>query len=276
MSDFLTAMASASRARVCAAKTQVGEAEIFRRALAQPDPIELRRDASGFDVIAELKRRSPSAGSLAAGASSSVSTLGEAYARGGACAISVVTEPTAFAGSLELLVGMARLGGLPILRKDFLVEPYQVVEARAHGASGVLLIARLLDPALLAEMIAAAVALKMFVLVEAFDAEDLDRAVDAVAGSRGAHLLGVNARDLATLAVDPRRHADLAARVPAGIDLVAESGIATHEDCARVARIGYVAALVGETLMRADDPEAVLCAMIAAARDAAAQREVAR
>jgi indole-3-glycerol phosphate synthase len=276
MSDFLAGMATASRARVRAAKTQIGEAELLRRASAQPDPIELRRDGSGFDVIAELKRRSPSVGSLVAGDASSVATLGEAYARGGACAVSVVTEPTAFAGSLELLAEMSRRGSLPTLRKDFLVEPYQVIEARAHGASGVLLMARLLDAALLAEMIAAAAALGMFVLVEAFDAEDLDRAVDAVAGSRGAHLLGVNARDLSTLAVDPTRHADLAARVPAGIAPVAESGIATPGDCARVARIGYVAALVGEALMRADDPAGVLRAMIACARDAAAHREAAR
>jgi indole-3-glycerol phosphate synthase len=276
MSDFLATMASASRARVRAAKQRVGEAELLRRASAQPVPIALSRDASGFDVVAELKRRSPSAGSLVAERAGTVSTLGEAYARGGACAISVVTEPTAFAGSLDELGAMAGLGRLPTLRKDFLVDPYQVIEARAHGASGVLLIARLLDAALLAEMIAAAVALRMFVLVEAFDAADLEGAVDAVAGSRGGHLLGVNARDLATLSVDATRHAELAARVPAGIDLVAESGIATPEDCARVARIGYAAALIGEALMRAGDPASLLGAMIASAREAAAPREVGR
>lgn len=275
MSDFLARMASSSRARVRAAKVRVGEAELLRVASAQPDPMELRRHA-GFDVIAELKRRSPSVGSLEAPGGSAVSTLGEAYARGGACAVSVVTEPTAFGGSLGALDGMARLGRLPTLRKDFLVEPYQVVEARAHGASGVLLIARLLDAALLAEMIAAAATLRMFVVVEAFDADDLERAVDAVTGSSGPHLLGVNARDLATLAVDPTRHAELAARVPAGIDLLAESGIATPEDAARVARSGYGAALVGKALMRAGDPAAVLGSLIASGREAAAQREVER
>ena len=261
--------------RVRAAKTRVGEAELLRVASAQPDPMELRRDASGFDVIAELKWRSPSAGALVASAASTVSTLGEAYARGGACAVSVVTEPTAFAGSLDALGRMARLGGLPTIRKDFLVEPYQVIEGRAMGPRR-LAFARLLDAALLAEMIATAATLRMFVVVEAFDAGDLDRAVDAVTGSRGAHLLGVNARDLATLAVDATRHAELAARVPAGIDLVAESGIATPEDAARVARSGYGAALVGEALMRAGDPAAMLGSMIASGREAARLREVGR
>jgi indole-3-glycerol phosphate synthase len=128
----------------------------------------------------------------------------------------------------------------------------------------------------LAEMIAAAAALRMFALVEAFAADDLDRAVDAFAGAPGACLLGVNARDLGTLAVDRARHAELAARVPAGIPLVAESGIATPRDAARVARVGYAAVLVGEALMRADDPADLLGAMIASGRLAAASREVGR
>jgi indole-3-glycerol phosphate synthase len=273
MSDFLVGMAKASRERSRAARAQLGEAELLRRASARPHPMTLSRDASGFDVIAELKPRSPSAGALVAGRSAIVATLGDAYARGGACAVSVVTEPAAFAGSLDALQEMAGLGRLPTIRKDFLVEPYQVIEARAHGASGVLLIARLLDPALLEEMIAVAASLGMFVLVEAFDADDLDRAVAAVAGSPGDRLLGVNARDLSTLAVEPKRHAALAARVPAGLDLVAESGIATPADCARVARVGYTAALVGEALMRADDPATLLRAMIASAREGATMRE---
>jgi indole-3-glycerol phosphate synthase len=273
MSDFLAAMAKASRERVRAAKRQLGEADLLRRASAQPHVMRLRRDASGFDVVAEIKRRSPSAGALSGGRAATVRRLGDAYLRGGACAVSVVTEPVAFAGSLDDLRGMTQLGGLPTIRKDFLVEPYQVIEARAHGASGVLLIARLLDPALLDEMITAASALRMFVLVEAFDADDLERAIAAVAGSPGDRFLGVNARDLATLAVDSKRHAELAARVPAGIDLVAESGISTPEDCARVARIGYVAALVGEALMRAGDPARLLRAMIASAREGATLRE---
>jgi indole-3-glycerol phosphate synthase len=276
MPDFLAGMASASRERVRAAKARVGEAALLRRANGQPDPMPLCRDASGFDVIAELKWRSPSGGRLIAERSRNATTLGEAYVRGGACAVSVVTEPAAFEGSLETLGAVARLGRLPILRKDFLVEPYQVIEARAHGASGVLLIARLLDAALLAEMIEAAAALGMFTLVEAFTATDLERAVDAMAGARGACLLGVNARDLATLAIDESRHAELAVGAPAGIVLVAESGIATPDDAARVVRNGYGAALVGEALMRANDPASVLGAMIASGRNAAAQREAGR
>jgi len=274
MSDFLAAMGSASRERVRSAKAHLGEAELLRRASAQRDPIRLRRDASGFDVIAELKWRSPSGGSLLAKGSRNASILGDAYERGGACAVSVVTEPTAFSGSLEALSTVARQCELPTLRKDFLVEPYQVIEARAHGASGVLLIARLLDAALLEEMIATAAALNMFALVEAFDVDDLDRAVFALAGVGGTGLLGVNARDLKSLAVDANRHAELAARAPAGIDLVAESGIATPGDAARVARIGYGAVLVGEALMRANDPAAVLSSMIASGREAAVPRGV--
>jgi indole-3-glycerol phosphate synthase len=274
MSDFLAGMAAASRDRARAAKARVREAELFRRASAQPDPKALRLDASGFDVIAEFKLRSPSGGVLLAEGSRNASTCGAAYVRGGACAVSVVTEPTVFSGSLDALAAIARDCDLPTMRKDFLVEPYQVLEARAHGASGVLLIARLLNASLLREMIAVAASLQMFALVEAFDLDDLDRAGDALAGARGVGLVGVNSRDLASLGIDASRHLELAARAPAGFDLVAESGIATPGDAARVARTGYGAVLVGEALMRADDPAALLGAMLASGREAATQREV--
>ena len=171
MSDFLAGMASASHERVRAAKGRVGEAELLRRASDGPDPMRLRRDASGFDVIAEIKLRSPLGGFLIMEGSRNTSALGAAYARGGACAVSVLTEPTVFSGSLEVLADVTRRCGLPTMRKDFLVEPYQVVEARAHGASGVLLIARLLNATLLDEMMATTAAMKMFALVEAFDVD---------------------------------------------------------------------------------------------------------
>ena len=276
MSDFLASMAGTSRERVRTAKGRVGEAELRRAADAQPDPTPLRHDVSGFDVIAEFKPRSPSGGVQLGEGSRSAAKLGAAYARGGAVAVSVVTEPTAFSGSLQALSEMVRHGGLPTMRKDFLVEPYQVVEARAHGASGVLLIARLLPASVLKEMIATAAAMKLFALVEAFDLDDLECAVQALEGARGDWLLGVNARDLATLTLDAARHAELARRAPAGVRLVAESGIAFPVDAARVARLGYCAALVGEALMRADDPVPLLTNMIASGREAAARREVTR
>ena len=268
MSDFLACMAVASRDRVRGAKRRVGEAELVRAGEAQRDPAPLRHDLSGFDVIAEFKLRTPSGGLLAEG-SRRAATFGAAYARGGACSISVLTEPTAFSGSLETLNAMARHCGLPTMRKDFLVEPYQVIEARVHGASGVLLIARLLHGGLLDEMIATATSMKLFALVEAFDLDDLERAVTAFEGARGSCLLGVNARNLTTLAVDPTRHAALARRAPAG-------GIGTPEDAGRIARLGYDAALVGEALMRAGDPAALLTKLIASGRESVAQREVTR
>jgi len=276
MSDFLSEMAAASRLRVKAAKERVGEAGLLNRASALPGPKTLAHHPSGFDVIAEFKPRSPSGRTFATEASGEVRERGAAYARGGACAVSVLTEPEVFGGSLEALAEMAVWCGLPCLRKDFLVDPYQVLEARAFGAAGVLLIVRLLDDLRLAEMIAAANSVNLFVLLEAFDAGDLDRGTRALSGARAAGLLGVNARDLATLAVDANRHAELAPRAPAGVPNVAESGIATPEDAARVARLGYGAALVGEALMRAADPARLLATMIAAGREAASRREVTR
>ena len=276
MLDFLSTMAAASRSRVKAAKARVRERELRHRVSALPKPAAWRQHPSGFDVIAEFKPRSPSAGEFPVASSYGVRERGADYARGGAAAVSVLTEPGVFGGSLEALAGMASSCGLPCLRKDFLVDPYQVLEARAYGAAGVLLIVRLLDCRLLAEMIAAAASLNLFVLIEAFDAEDLDRGSSALQGANAVGLLGVNSRDLATLAVDASRHSDLARRAPAGVLLVAESGIASANDSARVARLGYSAALVGVALMRAEDPAGLLETMIAAGREVTSQREFTR
>jgi indole-3-glycerol phosphate synthase len=276
MPDFLRSIAAASRRRVRAARARVTEAELLRRAGQRPCPPSLRRSGSGFDIFAEFKPRSPSRGVLLTNPERGPAIVGAAYARGGACALSVLTEPVQFGGSLEALSELARESGLPTMRKDFLVDPYQVIEARAHGASGVLLIARLLEAAALEELIDAAGSMDLFVLVEAFDLEELERAAAALSGACGVGLLGVNARDLTTLAIDTRRHAELAARAPRGVPLVAESGIATPADAMRVSRLGYSAALVGEALMRVDDPVPLLQAMIACGREAAAVRKVGR
>jgi indole-3-glycerol phosphate synthase len=276
MPDFLFAMAAASRTRVKDAKSRRNEAALLGRVHALPEAPPWRHHPSGFELIAELKPRSPSGAFFATANAHVVRARGDAYARGGACVVSVLTEPDFFGGSLDTLAQMASSCGLPCLRKDFLVDPYQVLEARAFGAAGVLLIIRLLDDRLLEEMIAAADAVGLFVLLEAFDAEELDRASRALAGAPIVGALGVNARNLQTLAVDANRHAELAARAPGNLPLVAESGIATPDDAARVARLGYGAALVGEALMRSGDPERLLAEMLASGRKAASQTEDAR
>jgi indole-3-glycerol phosphate synthase len=222
MSEFLAQMATESRRRVREARSRSTEGELLRRGGARPEPKRLELSGDGFDLIAEIKFRSPSAESLAAGSKDAVGRAA-AYERGGAAAVSVVTEPSAFGGSLESLLDAAGGCGLPVMRKDFLVDPFQLVEAKAYGASGVLLIVRFLDAPLLREMLAAAASLGLFALVEAFDRNELERGAAAVSASPANGLLGVNARDLATLASSP---AARRARLPfRAIPAVAESGI---------------------------------------------------
>ncbi|MFT7521152.1 MAG: indole-3-glycerol phosphate synthase, partial [Kiritimatiellia bacterium] len=185
-----------------------------------------------------------------------------AYVRGGACAISVLTEPDYFLGSLEHLSAVAAAVSVPVMRKDFLVSPAQVFEARLHGASGVLVVLRCTpDPGALIDAAAEA---GMFVLVEAFDAHDLDL-LDTLLPLQDHVLVGVNARDLDTLGIDHARHGLLRSRLPVGLRSVAESGIRTVEDAARAATLGYELALVGSALMAHDDPTALLSRLQAAA-----------
>jgi indole-3-glycerol phosphate synthase len=153
------------------------------------------------------------------------------------------------------------------MKKDFLVDPLQVLEARAAGAAGVLLVLRLLDRSLLDEMLAEARRCGLFVLLEAFDEEDLARAAELVERARGERLLvGVNARDLATLGVDRAKHLALAPRLPRAVPCVAESGLGSAAELRAVAAAGYRAALVGSALMRAADPETSARALLAAGR----------
>jgi indole-3-glycerol phosphate synthase len=195
------------------------------------------------------------------------------YAAAGAAAVSVLTEPSRFDGSLEDLrrASEALAGtGVPAMRKDFLVDPWQVLEARACGAGGVLLILAMLDDARAGEMIAAAREQGLFVLLEAFDEADLDRAGALLATtSPGEVLVGVNTRDLRTLEVDAGRLEALAPRMPEGAPAVAESGILTPGDAARAALLGYELALVGTALMRSADPAALASQLIEAGRAAA-------
>lgn len=298
MSGFLDRMAGASRARLEAARAREPLAELRARALATPLPPPLRR-RGGFDLIAEFKRRSPALGELGGG--DDLESRVSAYASAGAAAVSVLTEPSEFNGSLaELAAAAAALRPLdvPVMRKDFLIDPYQLHEARAAGAGGALLIVRLLSPEQLSEMLDCARELRLFVLLEAFDAADIARAtasvaarVGEVAGSprasesssserasgepgrippdRAAVFVGVNCRDLQTLAVLPQRFGTLAPLLPRDVVRVAESGIGTAEDCATVARLGYGMALVGGALMSAAAPAASIRAMLAAGRAAA-------
>lgn len=272
-SSFLVRMAEGSRQRCAQARALEPEVSLRRRALDTPLPPRLERSSAGFDVVAEVKLASPSRGMLArvADPGAEVERLARAYAAGGACAVSVLTEPTSFGGSLDHLERAARASGLPVMRKDFLVDPYQVLEARAAGAAGVLLVLRILDEASLAALLAAAAEMQLFVLLEAFDRLELLRARSVLADppAQGYEaLIGVNGRDLATLAVDPARALRLAPLLPQGIRCVAESGITCPAAAASAARAGYALALVGASLVESAAPEALLRSLIRAGRAA--------
>jgi indole-3-glycerol phosphate synthase len=252
---LLADMQRASHERVAAAKARATEAELRARIADSPPPPPLMLANGGFDVIAELKLRSPSQGALTHQASDPVARLA-AYARGGAAAVSVLTEPTRFDGSLEHLRLAAETLApqrVPVMRKDFLVDPYQLFEARERGASGALLILQMVERARLIEMLDCAAELGLFVLLEAFDAGDLEMAAEVAAERRGRSeqvLMGLNCRNLETLAIDPRRFGVLRDKLPASWPSVAESGVESPRDAAAVAALGYRLALVGTSLMK--------------------------
>jgi indole-3-glycerol phosphate synthase len=273
---FLERMAAASRERVRVARAVESDAKLARRAerTARPQRLVLDR----FDVIAEVKLRSPAAGGLAEGDFDQSAQLA-AYARGGACAVSVLTEPAEFKGELAHLAdASAQLGPkkIPAMRKDFVTDPYQVLEARAAGAGGILVIVTMLDDATVRSLVDSARECGLFVLLEAFDRADLERLAPydraPPADDPAPILAGVNCRDLRDLDVRFGRFAELAPHLPKHLPTVAESGIATPADVATVAKHGYRLALVGSSLMRAADPAAALAALIAAGR---ANREAA-
>jgi indole-3-glycerol phosphate synthase len=206
-------------------------------------------------LIAEVKRASPSAGSIAADADPI--ELARAYADGGAAAISVLTEPRHFAGALADLEAVRLTVQLPVLRKDFLVHPAQVIEARANGADAVLLIAACLTDEELTALLALSSDLGMSALVETHADDELDRAL-----ASGAEVIGVNARDLETLEVDSASALDRLARIPPGRVAVMESGIRDRADVEAAVDAGASAILVGESLMRASDPRAAVRELI--------------
>ncbi len=273
--DFLASMARSSAARVAAARRPVPYEDLMARAVRSPRPPCLALDGR-FDLIAELKLRSPAQGALA-GRADELEARVAAYARGGAALVSVLTEPERFDGSLEHLarasVALAPLG-VPAMRKDFIVDEYQLLEARVAGAAGVLLIVRMLEAGRLKQLVGVAATLGLFVLIEAFDADDVAVAVALAAhwrGPREAYLIGINSRDLRTLQVVPDRLEALAPTLPSGHPRVAESGLASPADAARLARAGYTVALVGTALMSSADPATLVRQMIDAGRAAAHQ-----
>ena len=205
-------------------------------------------------MLAEIKRASPSAGPIRPDADPTV--IARDYVAHGAAALSVLTDRQFFDGRLEFLAAVHDAVPLPVLRKDFVIDPYQVVEARAAGADAVLLIVAALDDVRLAELAACARGCDLDALVEVHDLAEAERAL-AIAPT----LLGVNHRDLSTMQIDMGLTAQVAPRVPPGVVLVAESGIKTAADVAALAAVGAHAILVGESLMRAADPGAALRAL---------------
>jgi indole-3-glycerol phosphate synthase len=270
---FLDRMAEGSARRLEAARSLVPEREIAARAAALPPPPPLVLHADGFDIIAELKLRSPSAGTLSDDASG-IEERVRTYARAGAAAVSVLTEPERFGGELgHLERAAAALAPLrvPAMRKDFLLDPYQVSEARLAGAGGVLAIARMLDDGALRALIDSALGLGMFVLLEAFDVAEIERCADLISTypeQRRNLPLGLNCRDLQTLQIDPARLDAAAGAFPRDTVAVAESGLFNPADARRLAGHGYQMALIGTALMQTDDAAALLCDLLEAGRAA--------
>lgn len=255
---ILDELAAAARERVEAARRRAPDDVLAARAEALPrgdSAFERALRQPGMTAICEVKRASPSKGLIAP--HFPYVDIARAYEAAGAGCISVLTEPTRFLGRDEYLSRIRQAVGLPLLRKDFTVDAYQIDEAKALGADAVLLICRLLDDRQLQDALARCDVLGLTALVEAHDGIEVDRAVAA-----GARVIGVNNRDLATFQVDVGNALRLRERAPADRLFVAESGIRTAEDVAALRDAGVDAILVGETLMRSPDKGRALRALL--------------
>ena len=257
--DLLEAIVAATRARVEAASAREPRSLLERRALAQrPNggafSERLSRQGS-INVIAECKRRSPSRGVLRA-AYDPVS-IAQGYEDAGAAAISVLTEPAFFDGSLDHLAAVRRAVTIPLLRKDFLVDEYQLLEARAAGADAILLIVAALDDRLLGSLSQTAKDLELAALVEVHNVDECHRAIDA-----GANIIGVNNRNLRTLQVDLEASREIARMLPPNVIGISESGLKTPSDLQAMKALGYRAFLMGERFMIEPDPGAELAGLI--------------
>lgn len=251
MSDVLAEICAVKCEHVAARKAERPLARLLAELPSEPPrgfaaALKAARAAGRFALIAEIKKASPSKGLIRA--DFEPAGLAEAYAAGGAACLSVLTDTPYFQGRDEYLAAARAAVALPALRKDFMLDPWQIVESRALGADCVLLIMACLDDARARELAAAAGELGMDVLVEVHDEAELDRALDLPVP-----LLGINNRDLKTLKVDLATFERLAPRVPADRLLVAESGLYGHDDLVRMARAGAQAFLIGESLMREAD-----------------------
>jgi indole-3-glycerol phosphate synthase len=261
VSNRLDELVDATRRRLDQRKRDQSLAELERRlpppGLQRPFAEALSRP--GTSVVAEYKRRSPSAGAIREGAS--VGDVVRAYERGGAAALSVLTEQDHFGGSLADLEAARDVSDLPILRKDFTVDPYQVYEAKVAGADAILLVVGALSDSELGSLHGIARQLELDAIVEVHDEEELERALEI-----DADVIGINNRDLSDFTVDLGVTFELLTDVPAGKTVVSESGILTRADVEELEQVGVDAVLVGEALMRAADPEA-------ACRDLAREEE---
>jgi len=257
--DLLEAIVAATRGRVEAATVREPRSVLERRAMSRtPDAgafAERLARSGSINVIAECKRRSPSRGVLRA-AYDPVS-IATGYERAGAAAISVLTEPGFFDGSLEHLAAVRRVVRIPLLRKDFIVDEYQLLEARAAGADAILLIVAALDDRTLVTLSKAADQLGLAALVEVHSTDECRRAIDA-----GAAIIGVNNRDLRTLQVDLDASRQVAELLPKSVIGISESGLKTPADLRAMKALGYRAFLMGERFMIEPDPGAALATLI--------------
>jgi indole-3-glycerol phosphate synthase len=256
--DLLATIVAAAR-RITEVRAQTIPLAMVEQAAANRRPdgegfLRALRDGASPRVIAECKRRSPSRGILRQ--EYDAAAHARAYAEAGAAAISVLTEPTFFDGALEHLAAVRAAVKIPILRKDFIVSRYQILEAVMAGADAILLIVGALSPAALRELLDVARQARAAALVEVHDRDELAIAVDA-----GAAIVGVNSRNLRTLAVEPDLHDRLARELPPSVVTVAESGLREPADLRRLERAGYHAFLVGERLIAQPDPGAALRAL---------------
>ncbi len=248
---MLERIVEATRDEVARRREIAPLADLERAIIDRPEPRPFQEALSQpwISVIAEHKRRSPSAGTIREGVT--VEDVVNAYEAGGAAALSILTEPFHFGGSLDDLRAARAATNLPVLRKDFIVEPYQLYESAAAGADAILLIVAAVEPDTLLALHRDARALDLDVLVEVHDEDELEIALDV-----DAEVIGINNRDLADFSVDIERTYELLADVPAGKTVVSESGFTSREQIDELDRVGVDAVLIGETLMRAPDIEA--------------------